>query len=174
MGICYMVIMKNVQIKSPYEGLLARGRVTIRQYRAGTKELLREIVQDNLIMQGSGTGKDLFIQRLIGVVTYTATINYGCIGTGSAAPAASDTQLAAEVARVVWSTASESGYNQATFQFFFPDANLANGTYNEFGMVVDGTASANTGRLFNRALFATPYAKVAGTDTTVQVDITLT
>ncbi len=166
--------MMQKLIKSPYEGIFARGKITLREYKAGTKELLREIVQDNLIMQGNGTGKDLFIQRLIGTTTYTGIINYGGIGTGSTAPAVSDTQLAAEVIRVVPSTTSESGFNQATFQFFFPDANLANGTYNEFGMFVDGSASINTGQLFNRALFSAPYVKVSGTDTTVQVDITLT
>ncbi len=135
---------------------------------------LLEICQPNLVMQGSYTGKDQFIKRLIGDTTYSASINYGAIGSSSTPVAVTDTQLGAEVARVIWSTAIDTGFNQATFQFFFPDSALADGTYNEFGTFVDGTASANTGKIFNHALFASAYVKAAGTDTTVQVDITLT
>ncbi len=135
------------------------------------RPMMQKIVQKNLIMTGTNTGRDLLVQRLIGVTTYTATINYGAIGTGSTAPAAGNTQLVAETARTTVALAQDSGNNQAAIQFFFADSALANGTYREFGTFVDGTASANSGKIFNRALFSTAYVKATGTDTTVEVDI---
>lgn len=151
-----------------------KGKVTIRAYKAGTKELLQEIVQDNLIMQAANIGKDLIIQRLLGINTYTLNINYGAIGTGSTTPTASDTQLTTETNRTTVSYSQDSGFNEAMLQFFFPDSMLTNQTYYEFGTFVDGSATANSGQIFNHALFGTPYVKTAGVDTTVEVDITLT
>ncbi len=174
------------------EGVEATGEITIRSYQACTcldarvtghcqhklggrmRPLLNEMVQSNLIMQGASTGKDLLVQRLIGDTTYTAIINYGAIGTGSTAPVVGNTQLQAEVARTTVAFAQDVGNNEAVVQFFFADTNLANGTYHEFGTFIDGTASANTGRIFNRAIFSSAYTKAAGTDTTVEVDITFT
>lgn len=161
--------MKNIITN----GLKMKGTITIRSYRAGTKELLQKIVQRNLIMQGSSTGMDLIIQKLISNNTYSCNINYGAIGTGSTTPAVTDTQLTTETARTTVALAQESGYNTATIQFFFPDTNLTNTTYREFGTFIDGTASANSGQIFNHALFSVPYTKVGGTDTTVEVDIDL-
>ena len=59
-------------------------------------------------------------------------------------------------------------------QFFFPDSSLTNQNYYEFGIFVDGLSGANTGQLFNHALFGIAYGKTAGVDTTVEVDITFT
>lgn len=164
--------MKNMLLKSK-DSAKGKGRITIRSYKAGTKELLQTIVQDNLIMQGSATGLDLIIQRLISTNTYSLNINYGAIGTGSTTPAVTDTQLTTETARTTVALAQEAGYNEAILQFFFPDTSLSNTTYREFGTFIDGTASANSGQIFNHALFTTPYVKVTGTDTTIEVDITL-
>lgn len=164
----------NKKITVKERGVKAVGTITIKSWKAGTKELLETIVQKNLIMQGSYTGKDLLCRRLIGDTTYTAIINYGAIGTGSTTPAVSDTQLATESARTTRALELVVGNNQAQIQFFFPDVQLANTTYREFGTFIDGSNTANTGRLFNRALFSTPYVKVVGTDTTVEVDIVFT
>ncbi len=155
-----------------------RGTIKIRAYKAGTKELIQELVFRNLIMQGSNTGKDLIVQKMIAAFTgsdpYTLHITHGAIGTGQTAPTTSDTQLGSESARVSLTYGQDSGYNEAVMQFFFPDSALTNQTYYEFGTFVDGSGSANSGKLFNRALFGTPYAKSAGVDTTVEVDITFT
>ncbi len=151
-----------------------KGKITIRAYKAGTKELLQEIVQDNLIMQAANLGKDLIIQRLLAINTYSLNITHGAIGTGATTPSASDTQLTTETNRTTVTYSQDSGFNEAILQFFFPDSLLTNQTYYEFGTFVDGTSSANSGQLFNHALFTTPYVKTAGVDTTVEVDITLT
>lgn len=169
--------MRNIFIKHREYKIKPVGTITIRSYKAGTKELLQEIVQKNLIMQGTNTGKDLFVQWLISGYTGSNIglgINYGAIGTGSTTPAVTDTQLQSESARVTPSFAQDSGNTKAILQFFFPDLSLANTTYREFGMFVGGTAVANSGNIFNRALFSSAYTKVSGTDTTVQCDIEFT
>lgn len=160
------------------DGVSIKGTVKIRAYKAGTKELIQELVFHNLIMQAANVGKDLIVQKMIAAYTgtdpYTLHITHGAIGTSSTAPTTSDTQLGAESARVSLTFGQDSGNNIAVLQFFFPDSTLTNQTYNEFGTFVDGTSSANSGKLFNHALFGTPYAKSAGVDTTVEVDITFT
>ncbi len=196
-----LIYMNNPNIKT-LEGMKPSGRITVRSLRAGTVEVINSviskfgrteksahliksliehntlgtpIVQSNLIMQGSSTGKDLLVKWLLSYYNNSNLglgVNYGAIGSGSTAPAVTDTQLQTEVARVLVTLGTETGYNAAQFQFFFADASLANGSYREFGTFVGGTASANTGSIFNRALFASTYTKAAGTDTTVEVDIT--
>ena len=160
------------------DGISMRGTVKIRAYKAGTDELIQEFVFRNLIMQAANIGKDLIVQKMIAAYTgtdpYTLHITHGAIGTSQTAPATSDMQLGAESARVSLTYGQDSGFNEAVLQFFFPDSSLTNQTYYEFGTFVDGTSSANSGQLFNHALFGTPYAKSAGVDTTVEVDITFT
>ena len=125
-------------------------------------------------MQAAGLGKDLIIQRLLAINTYSLNITHGAIGTGTTTPTISDTQLTAETNRTTVTYSQDSGFNEAILQFFFPDSMLTNQTYYEFGTFVDGSNTANSGQLFNHALFTTPYVKTAGVDTTVEVDITLT
>jgi hypothetical protein len=99
-------------------------------------------------------------------------IQWGEIGTGNTAPANTDTALTAPTNRASVSYAVDSGYNEAQLQFFFPDASLANATYYEFGTFIGGSSAIGSGNLFNHALFSVPYSKSAGTDTTVEVDLT--
>lgn len=133
---------------------------------------------ENRIMQGSLTGKDLLVQYLcasglVGATVY-AGINYGALGTGVLAPTDADTQLTTETVRVAIANAIDVGFNTAELQFFFTDALLANGTYYEVGSFMNGTGTANSGKIFNHALLGTPYAKTAGIDTTLEIDISLT
>lgn len=137
----------------------------------GRDHITGEIVSDtgwskNLIMFGTNTGKDLILDRLGGDNTYTLNITSLGIGTGNTTPAIGDTTLTTPVA-VATSPVVFRVSNVLSFQFFFADANLGNGTYKEVGTFVDGT------QMFNHALFGTPYVKTAGVDTTIQVDFTL-
>jgi len=128
---------------------------------------------NNLIMFSTGRGKQIILDRLAGVNTYSLNIGHGEMGSGSTTPAITDTQLTTPVARSPFSDRSVSS-NVATLKFFFPDADLANGTYREFGTFIDGTGTLSSGRLFNHVLFASPYVKASGEDTTIQVDIEIT
>lgn len=169
------------------------GAVTLRSYPAGTlhlyqtlmelgrtdyaKQLLDEgkveLVQKNLIVNSPNYGLDLIIQRLISTNTYSLNITHGALGTGTATPASSDTQLTTEVARVPVTYSADNQNSVAVLQFFFPDATLPNDTYTEFGTFVDATNTAQSGHMFNHALFATSYTKVSGVDITVEVDFTI-
>ncbi|GIW70355.1 MAG: hypothetical protein KatS3mg101_1102 [Patescibacteria group bacterium] len=148
------------------------GKIRVITYKAGTKEIKRKTEWiKNLIVVGSDTGKNLILKRLAGVNTYTLNITHADIGTGQNPPSSSDTTLQTPVARGTIGGYYFSGNNIVTLQFFFSDALLPNGTYYEFGTFIDGTGTVSTGRLFNRALFGTPYTKSSGEDTTVEVQI---
>jgi len=69
------------------------------------------------------------------------------------------------------SYAIDNMFTTAQMQFFFPDSSLTNQTYYEFGTFVGGSSVIGSGNLFNHALFANPYTKTSGTDTTIEVDI---
>lgn len=151
-----------------------KGRVRIVTHKAGTKEILRvSDWQDNLIMLGADTGKDLILDRLNGNNAYSLNITHADIGTGTNTPAASDTALQTPAARGPKASGNISS-NVLTLQFFFADIVLPNGDYTEFGTFIDGSGGVSTGKIFNRVLFGTPYTKSSGEDTTVEVQITVT
>lgn len=156
------------------EGMPIAGRVRITTYKAGTMEILRQTGwTKNLIVSGTDTGRNLVAQRLGGINTYTLNVTHADIGTGTNPPANSDTQLQTPVARAAKTNAIISN-NIVTLQFFFSDALLPNGTYNEFGTFIDGTGTLSSGKLFNRVLFGTAYTKASGEDTTIEVEWTIT
>ena len=95
-------------------------------------------------------GRECFSRRLINDTTYTGVINYGAVGTGSAAVSDSDTVLDTEVKRKGVATRARSG-NVVTLRFFYSKADVS-GTLNEFGTFIDGTSTVDTGQMFNRAL----------------------
>lgn len=127
----------------------------------------------NLIMDSPGYGLDLLIQRLTGNNTYSGNILWMEIGTGVTTPTVNDTALTTPVARAAVSYQEDYGATDAIVQAYIIDANLANQTYNEVGSFVDGIASIGSGRIFNHALLSPAYAKTAGTDTTIQVDVNI-
>jgi hypothetical protein len=132
------------------------------------------VVQKNLIVSSFNFGFDILVQFLIsgftGSFAFPLGIAWGEIGTGSTAPAAGDIALTTPTNRATIAYAADSAFSTAVVQFFFPDAILANATYQEFGTFIGGTSTIGTGNLFNHALFSTPYSKSAGVDTTCEVD----
>ena len=127
---------------------------------------------ENMIMLGTDTGKDIILDRLNGVNTYSLNISHIDIGTSSTAPTAADTELNAAVARAAKATGVVSS-NQVTFRFFFASADLANGNYWEVGTFIDGSSGTGTGKIFNHALFGSVYAKGSNEDTTLEVVFTI-
>lgn len=87
---------------------------------------------------------------LAGETTYTGGINYGALGSGSTAVAAGNTTLATEVFRKTYASRGRSS-KSTTIDYYFSKSDT-NGTYNEFGCFVAGTATANSGQLYNRLL----------------------
>jgi hypothetical protein len=124
-------------------------------HRARYKELttflepyiLEEKQVKNLV---ATVGRSVIAQRLANTTTYTGIINYGVLGSSSTAVTNADTQLGTEVFRKVVASASFTT-NAAFMDFFYSKADT-NGTYNEFGTFIDGSAGANTGQLFTHVL----------------------
>lgn len=165
--------MIQAKIKMRGGNLKIRGRVRVWSHLAGTDFRTHgklEVEQKNLIMDSPNYGFDILIQRLVGLTTYSGTITFGEIGTGNTAVAIGDTALTASSVRAAVSFSEDYGNTDAIVQFYFPDGSLTNQTYYEFGTFIDGSSTPGSGQLFNHALFTSPYAKVSGQDTTVEVD----
>lgn len=127
----------------------------------------KSVTKHNLCVQ---SGRNVIAGILGGETTYTGIINYGVLGTSLTAVADTDTQLGAEVKRK--SVATRTRINdQLNFDFYFSKSDTS-GTFQEFGMVIDGTASANTGQLFNRLLTG-GWTKSLSESLTVSVQINI-
>lgn len=101
---------------------------------------------------------------------------YGAIGTGSTAPAATDTQLTAEEARAIVASAgatnaSVGGDPQIIWSFLFP-APGTNQTIAEAGVFLCATATVNNGFLLDHALINPTVAQSTSQLLTLTVDIT--
>ncbi len=160
----------NMELKNLKEKATAVGTITVIARDAKTGVETYRSVTKNLIMVGTLTGYDLLVQYL-GGAGVSGGINWGAIGTGSTTPDVTDTQLTTEFARVNNPVFTDSANRTAKLAFYFPDATLTNQTYHEFGTFVGATVTANSGHIFNHALFSSPYVKTAGNNTTVEVDI---
>jgi len=141
-------------------------------YQALVKQLdrfvTRQYVVDNLV---TTRGRSVLAARLANDTTYTGILNYGALGSSATAPANGDTQLTAEVFRKV--TASASFTDNIAFIDFFYSKTDTNGTYEEFGTFIDGTGSANSGRIFTHALTG-GWVKSSSESMTVACQYTIT
>lgn len=102
------------------------------------------------------------------------SINYAAVGTGSTAPAASDSQLTTEHTRKV--ITSLNYVNGTLFAGNFLDYAEANTTLREGGLFIDGTATANSGYMFNHVLLESPtgITKTSADLLTINYQITFT
>lgn len=102
-------------------------------------------------------------------VTPTFKCNYFALGTGSNAPAASDTTLQTESLRAAFS--KRSSYQEVAYlDVFFPSSQVGGNTYTEAGIFVDATASANSGYLMSR----TSMNQVMGANQSLTVNCSIT
>lgn len=109
--------------------------------------LNREYLVENIVVTN---GRSVIAERLANDTTYTGIINYGILGTGTTPVSNSDTTLETEVFRKV--VASQATTTSTAFIDFFISKTDWDGTAEEFGTVIDGTASVDTGQLFTHAL----------------------
>jgi hypothetical protein len=108
----------------------------------------REQVATNLV---PASGRNVFARLLCADTTYTGAINYGAFGSGSAAFSSTSTQLNTEVYRKAPAGSAADG-NVAYADWYVYTGDVANQTFTEFGAVIDGTASANTGQAISLLL----------------------
>jgi hypothetical protein len=134
----------------------------IREYvRTKNKAILAELKAAGIVQQHKAEhnlittiGRNVLARLLTGDVTYSGQINYGALGSSATAVNNSDTQLGTEVYRKLYASHTTDGNNVAYIDFFYA-ATDTNGSYAEFGNFIDGTASANTGRIFSHILTGT-------------------
>jgi hypothetical protein len=101
--------------------------------------------QHNIIVT---RGRAVLAERLAGGTTYTGEINYGALGTGiSPVPTNASVKLDTEAYRKI--AASQTFDDNIVYIDFFYEATDWSGTATEFGNFIDGTASADSGRLFS-------------------------
>lgn len=119
----------------------------------------------NLVMLGTNTGVNLILARLANVLTYDCIITSAEIGTGTTAPANSDTNLVTPTVTGIAVASSSVSSGSILLSFFIPSGSLANGTYKEF-LLRCGTQA------FARSLITPNYTKGTNQDTTIEYTIT--
>lgn len=154
------------------DAILNRAKAALESIKA-TYYIDTPVSVTNMVMASPGYGLDLIIQRLTGNNTYSLNVNYLELGIGTTAPTVNDTALTSPSIRLPISYTEDYGAAEAIIQAYVSDANLPNASYTEVGSFIDGTATIGTGQIFNHALVSPAYSKVAGQDTTVEVDFTI-
>lgn len=111
------------------------------------------------------------LASLISGTTITPSLmaNYFALGTSSVAPSNSDVQLGTESLRAQFTNRSASA-NIAYLDVFFGTALVGGNSYNEAGIFVDGTGSANSGYLLSH----TAQSLVLGASQTLTVNSSIT
>ncbi len=92
-------------------------------------------------------GFNALIKRLVGDTTYTGEINKMLLGTGVGSAGVGDTQLITEAYRNDTASGVDAD-NIAYLTAYFTEVEVT-GTFTEFGNVIDGSAGANTGKLWS-------------------------
>jgi hypothetical protein len=113
----------------------------MKHYQLG--ELVEVDEHKNIICNA---GFNAVTKRLTGVLTYSGTVNKMALGTGVGTAGAGDTKLITEVYRNNTASGTDDS-NVAYLTAYFTEAECQ-GTYTEFGNFIDGTASADTGKLW--------------------------
>lgn len=149
-------------------GSILEGSYVIKKWDAITGKLLEVSAPiKNKVVLGTGYGRDIILRQLKGDTTYQIEIDSAAIGTGSTAPTDADTGLEASSLSGIVVADSVLGSGYITLSFFITDAQLANGTYNEFGIFCNS-------RLFARSLILPALTKASNINISVDYTITLT
>ena len=134
-----MKINSTIEVKGHFKSIL--------------KDLEGNIVQvkevDNLVVNVAKNG---FAKLIAGESGFTGEINYLAVGTGANSPAATDTKLQTELARTTIVGGTLTRLNNVVSMEFYFSPTEANGNIKEVGAYIDGTAAADSGTLFDRAL----------------------
>ena len=130
-----------------------KGRFRYTKYKDG-KEVYQSPMIDNIVLKNNNPcGLFVVLNRMLGITTHDIKITSAEIGTGSTAPAKTDTSLVAMVLDdIPVALKNRISDSEIEFTFFVNSAELANGTYTEIGL------RAGT-QLFTRALIEPAFTK---------------
>jgi hypothetical protein len=121
----------------------------------------------NKVVSSDGYGRNLIARAMAGDGTYPIAIDSASIGTGNTAPADGDTDLETASVSAIPITNAGVSNNVLTIDVFVPDADLPDGTYEEFGLFA-------ALRLVSHVLISPSYTKAAGEDTLFTYTLTFT
>lgn len=137
----------------------------VRRFRYLREKLKDLCVQKEFVIKNltCTRGRAAIMDVMAGLGNYTGEITHAGLGTSSTAPTVSDTQLGAEVNRQALADVDDTQVSSAIliFSFFWSSSSFTNSTVNEFGTFIDATATANSGRILTRALFAETINKTS-------------
>lgn len=155
--------------RPPADTLTIAGVYTFTRRRAATGEMLSRHVYKNVACL---PGKQFIAAWLNQEAGYGGNPTvFGAVGTSTATPQASDTQLGAEFARVVLASQSRAG-NVLTWDFFFTTAQGNAGTnLREAGAFLGGSTVTGSGSLLSHV--AINEGKDATETLTVEVVLTI-
>lgn len=126
--------------------------------------IIRQTKHENKIMLDTNYGMQLFFQHLGGLDTYPLELSSAAIGTGTTAPTDTDHALETPVLTGIPRATVDIGLDYVLTEWFITDDELANGTYNEFGLYC-GT------QLFCRSIISPAHSKASNEDTLIQYTI---
>jgi hypothetical protein len=142
------------------------GRI-LSDYNGLFKNDLRVIETHNII---PNVLRNQFATLLSGTsVPSSFQANYIALWSGNTTPALTDTQLANETKRALFTNRYSSGH-VAYLDRFFSSTEVAGQTFLEVGIFCDGTASANSGYLLSRILIN----ETMGANETLTINATIT
>lgn len=122
-------------------------KIWLQILKEGLPVFAREVTYHNLV---PSVLRDSLATLISGTtVTPTFKANYFALGSGSNAPSNSDLTLQTETLRAAFTDRS-SYTNIAYLDVFFTAAQVGGSTFNEAGIFVDGSGSANSGYLLSR------------------------
>ena len=133
--------------------------------------MVKSFVQDNIVTTVGLTqvAKGL-ASNLAGLGELA--INYAAVGTDATAPVAGDTTLTVESFRNVVNTLNFA--SNILFASMFIDFTEDSGTYKEAGLFINGTASADSGTLFDHVLLNSPTGIVKSTSQILTISFQIT
>ena len=146
--------------------ITAKGRFRFKTYKDGVLVRTTDWI-DNLIMNSANHGLNVIARRNIGDFSNDIEITSAEIGTGDTAPTINDTDLETPVLTGILRANQVASGGAVTLEFFMSDAELANGTYSEFGLRAGS-------QLYARALIDPAYTKSSNEDTSCEYQITYT
>lgn len=94
---------------------------------------------------------------------------YLAMGTGSTAPAAGNTKLGTETVRKIVTTKTRSS-GTVIYRFYFLTGEAV-GDFTEWGVFLEATSAADSGRLLNRLVPTGGVSKASNEQLTVEVQI---
>lgn len=154
--------MKSPKVK---EGARVGGQLTITTFKDGVA--IRTVGPFcNKVVSSEGYGRNLIARQLAGNATYSLEIDTASVGDSNTAAADAQTDLISPLVEDIPITDASAVDDVLTVDVFVSDANLADDTYQEFGLFCGG-------RLFARVVISPSYTKASGEDTLFSYELTL-